>query len=93
MNKFEQLILLHVVTISWLLLIAWIIQGSFSEWTFRARQKASWALLPGRLGNKEVWIKQQRLIAYISYHWRFWWSFTRPPFIGSWLNDEEDERF
>jgi hypothetical protein len=64
MSRSGELGLLHV----WLGVIVftsiWSIRGRFDDLTFNARKKMGRLFLPGRLQNRERWIKQQRIMAY-----------------------------
>lgn len=65
MSRTAQLLLLHGVVMILASLCMWSIKGRFNEYTYNARRKMGRLFLPGRLKDKDNWIRQQRSISYV----------------------------
>ncbi len=64
MSRSAQLVLLHVCLVAIVLLWIWSVKGRFDDLTFDARKRMGRLFLPGRLKNRESWVKQQRTMAH-----------------------------
>jgi len=66
MNKTGELIFIHIWIILWVIICAKFIWGDYAEKSYNARMKLSKWLMPGKLADKDYYIKWTKNIFYFS---------------------------
>ena len=65
MNKTLLLLYLHVWIIFWVTFCTLTIWGRMAEKTYASRMRWVPWLMPGKLKDKNCWVKQQKVLAWI----------------------------
>lgn len=65
MNKLDALIFLHVWFVVWIILFLWYVRGKGAEKCYYARMKRHSILMPGKLKDKEYYIRFAKRFAWL----------------------------
>jgi hypothetical protein len=69
MSLIWKLVLIHSCIALWVLFCLATIYGRMADRTYDARMSKPWLrmfLMPGRLAEREVWVRQQKMMAWIA---------------------------